>query len=65
MAFFNPLRSVIILIAFGGLVELRVAEGHTDGPMPHQLFNHLQGRSCIEEWGGKGTGGARVANTAA
>src|SRR6266511_718955 len=37
----------------GGPIELRVAQGHTDGPVSHQLFDHLQRRSCIEQWRSK------------
>src|SRR5262249_32615241 len=54
MAVFKPLPRVIILIACGGLVELRVAEGHPEGPRPHQRFDLLQGGSCMEGVGGKG-----------
>ena len=62
--FFQPLHRTIIRVACGGIIELRVAQGHADGPMPHELFDHLSRGTGIEEVRGEGTGAARAVNRA-
>ena len=46
-------HGVVILGAFGPVIELRRAECHLERAVPHQLFDHLQGGARIEELGGK------------
>ena len=46
-------HGVVIFGAFGPVIELRIAEGHWERAVPHQLFDHLQRGARIEERGGK------------
>jgi hypothetical protein len=46
-------HGVVVLDAFGPVIELRIAKRHLERAMPHQLFDHLQRGARIEELGGK------------
>jgi hypothetical protein len=46
-------HGVVVLGAFGPVIELRIAECHLERAVPHQLFDHLQRGARIEELGGK------------
>ena len=46
-------HGVVVWGAFGPVRELRIAEGHVERAVPHQLFDHLQRGARIEELGGK------------
>jgi hypothetical protein len=54
VTFFQLLHRPIILVACGGIIERRVAQGHADGPMPHELFDHLERGTGIAEVRGEG-----------
>src|SRR4030095_16120392 len=54
MVFFDLDHRLVVLGAFGPVIELGIPERHIEGAMPHQLFDHLQRRPGIEELGGKG-----------
>src|SRR4029453_9561270 len=42
-------HGLVVLGAFGAVIELRIAQRHVEGAMAHQLFDDLQGRARIEE----------------
>jgi hypothetical protein len=47
-------HGVVVLGALGPVIQLSVAEGHLERAVPHELFDHLQRGTRIEELGGKG-----------
>ena len=53
LAFFDLRHGLVILGAFGPIIELGITERHVEGTMPHQLFDYLQRRPSIEELRGK------------
>jgi hypothetical protein len=40
LTFCQPLQRTIILVACGGIIALRVAPRHADGPMSQELLHH-------------------------
>jgi hypothetical protein len=64
LACFKPLHRLIILLACGGLIELRRAARHPERPMAHERFHDRQGGPGIEPWGGAGTGVVHAASRA-
>ena len=46
-------HGLVILRAFGPVIELGIAQGHVEGAVTHQLFDDFQRRPRIEELGGK------------
>jgi hypothetical protein len=47
-------HGVVVLRAFGPVIELSIPERHLERAVPHQFFDHLQRGASIEELGGKG-----------
>ena len=47
-------HGVVVLRAFGPVIQLGIPEGHLERAVPHACFDHLQGGAGIEELGGKG-----------
>jgi hypothetical protein len=50
---FNLGHGMVVLGAFGPVIELRIAQRHLERAMPHQLFHDLQRGARIQELGGK------------
>ncbi len=42
LVLFDLGHRLVILGAFGAVIELGIAERHVEGAMPHQLFDHFQ-----------------------
>jgi hypothetical protein len=47
-------HSVVVLRAFGPVIQLGIPERHLERTVPHAFFDHLQRGAGIEELGGKG-----------
>ena len=54
LALLHLRHGLVVLRAFGAVIELRIAERDIEGAMTHQLFHHFQGGPSIEELRGKG-----------
>jgi hypothetical protein len=52
--FFQPLHRTIILVAWGGIIALRVAQRPADRSMPHARFDPRSRGTRIAEMGGEG-----------
>jgi hypothetical protein len=55
LAYFHPRHGRIIWLACGGLIKLRVAQCHPDGPMAHERFHHLPRGPGVEPLRRQGT----------
>jgi hypothetical protein len=47
-------QGVVVLRAFGPVIQLGIPERHLERAVPHECFDHLQRGAGIEELGGKG-----------
>ena len=51
---FSTCHRLVVLRAFGAVIQLRITERDVEGAVAHPLFDHFQGGSSIEELRGKG-----------
>jgi len=51
--FFDLAHGLVVLGAFGPVVQLGIAQRDIEGAMAHQLFDDLQGGAGIEQLRGK------------